>query len=72
MMNFLNIIVYKGNKFETKQILNFKTNIQAFNTFQYLDRTSAHNSSIFKRLFLKKETTHHLKNTCTNVQMKTF
>lgn len=52
MMNFLNIIVYKGNKFETKQILNFKTNIQAFNTFQYLDRTSAHNSSIFKKLFL--------------------
>lgn len=53
-MKFLNTTVYKGNRFETKQILNIKTNIQAFNTFQYLDRPRAHNSSIFKRLFIEE------------------
>lgn len=29
-MNFLNITVYKGKLFETKQILDFKTYIQDF------------------------------------------
>lgn len=66
-MSFLHTTMYKGNRFETKQILNFKPNIQAFNTFQYLERTSAHTSSIYKRLFIE-ETTHHLRNTNDSVE----
>lgn len=51
-MNFLNIPVYQENRFETKQILEIKTYFQALNAFQYQERTSAHDSLIFKRTFL--------------------
>ena len=61
-MNFLDTTVYKGSRFETSQILDLKTFIKPTNTFQFLDRKSAHNPAVFKG-FIKGETIRHLRNT---------
>lgn len=61
-INFLDTTVFKGNRFQSNLILDFKTYIKPTNTFQYLERSSAHNSSVFKG-FIKGETIRHLRNT---------
>lgn len=61
-INFLDTTVFKGNRFKTSLILDFKTYIKPTNTFQYLERSSAHNSSVFKG-FIKGETIRHMRNT---------
>ena len=61
-MYFLDTTVYTGSRFEANRILDFKTYIKPTNTFQYLDRKSAHNPSVFKG-FIKGETIRHMRNT---------
>ena len=61
-MNFLDITLFKGERFELKGILDVKTFIKPTNTFQYLERNSAHSPSVFKGI-IKGEIIRHLRNT---------
>ena len=61
-MNFLDTTVYKGSRFAQYGIRDFKSHIKPTNSFQYLERKSAHNPSVFKA-FIKGETIRHLRNT---------
>lgn len=53
-MKFRNITVHKGFRFETKQILDFKTNIQTFNTFNIQTALGAKFFD-FQSMLLKKK-----------------
>jgi hypothetical protein len=61
-MNFLDITLFKGERFELEGILDVKTFIKPTNTFQYLERNSAHSPSVFKGI-IKGEIIRHLRNT---------
>lgn len=61
-MNFLDTTIFKGARFNDSKILDVKTYIKPTNTFQYLDRKSAHHPSVFRGL-IKGETTRYLRNT---------
>ena len=61
-MHFLDTTVYKGKRFAATSILDFKTYIKPTNTFQYLERKSAHNHSVFKG-FIKGETIRYMRST---------
>ena len=61
-INFLDTTLYKGARFHESNILDIKTYIKPTNTFQYLDRNSAHHPSVFKG-FIKGETIRYLRNT---------
>ena len=61
-MNFLDTTVYKGARFLENNVLDIKTFIKPTNTYQYLDRNSAHHPSVFKG-FIKGETIRYLRNT---------
>ena len=61
-MNFLDSTVYKGARFLENNVLDIKTFIKPTNTYQYLDRNSAHHPSVFKG-FIKGETIRYLRNT---------
>ncbi|XP_061170257.1 uncharacterized protein LOC133179540 [Saccostrea echinata] len=67
-INFLDTTVFKGKRYKTSQILDFKTYIKPTNTFQYLERNSAHNSSVFKG-FSKGETIRHMRNTSNKITL---
>ena len=62
---FLDITVFKGERFNTSNILDVKTHFKPTNTFQYLNRTSAHNSAVFKA-FIKGEAIRQIRNTNNN------
>ena len=53
-VNFLDITIFKGDRFKNNGILNTKIYTKPTNKFQYLDRSSAHSESVFKA-FLKGE-----------------
>lgn len=61
-MNFLDTTMFKGARFNDTKILDVKTYIKPTNTFQYLDRNSAHHPSVFRGL-IKGETIRYLRNT---------
>ena len=61
-ITFLDTCLYKGETFNFNGILDIKTHIKKTETFQYLDRTSAHPKSVFKG-FVKGETLRNLRNT---------
>lgn len=61
-INFLDTTVYKGRRFAEHGILDIKSYIKPTNSFQYLERNSAHNPSVFKAL-IKGETIRHIRNT---------
>ena len=61
-MNFLDITLFKGERFEREGILDVQTFIKPTNTFQYLERNSAHSPSVFKGI-IKGEIIRHLRNT---------
>ena len=61
-MHFLDTTVYKGKRFAATRTLDFKTYIKPTNTFQYLERKSAHNPSVFKG-FIKAETIRYIRST---------
>lgn len=44
---FLDTIIFKGKRFSTEQILDFKPYIKPSEAFQYLHRTSSHPKSVF-------------------------
>ena len=54
--------MYKGRRFAEHGILDIKSYIKPTNSFQYLERNSAHNPSVFKAI-IKGETIRHLRNT---------
>ena len=61
-MPFLDTETYKGNRFKNHGILDIKTYIKPTNTFQYLQRSSAHNDAVFTG-FIKGECIRHARNT---------
>ncbi|KAK3086137.1 hypothetical protein FSP39_014058 [Pinctada imbricata] len=65
-MDFLDTAVYKGARFLEKNVLDIKTFIKPTNTYQYLDRNSAHHPSVFKG-FIKGETIMYLRNTSDKI-----
>ena len=61
-MHLLNTIVYKCERFDDTGILDIKTFIKPTNTFQFLDRKSSQNQTVFNG-FIKGETIRHIRNT---------
>lgn len=59
-INFLDITIYKGQRFATNSILDTKSFIKPTETYQYLHRTSAHPNSVHKAI-IKGETLRHIK-----------
>ena len=47
-MQFLDVTIFKGNRFQTSNILDTKIYHKPTENFQYLHRTSAHPASVFK------------------------
>ncbi len=60
-VSFLDLTIYKGENFYANQILDIKSYTKPTETFQYLDRTSAHQPSCFKSL-ITGELTRHVRN----------
>lgn len=61
-INFLDTLIYKGKRFDTNGTLDMKTYTKPTETFQYLERSSSHNVSVFKGL-VKGEIIRHIRNT---------
>ena len=61
-ITFLDTEVYKGSRFLYEGVLDIRTHIKKTETFQYLDRTSAHPTSVFKA-FIKGEVIRYIRNT---------
>ena len=61
-ITFLDTTVYKGNKFNTNNVLDIKSYLKPTNNFQYLHRESAHPKSVFKG-FIKGECYRLMRNT---------
>lgn len=61
-ITFLDVTVYKGQRFQSENILDINTFIKPTETFQYLDRSSAHPPTVFKG-FIKGEIIRYIRNT---------
>lgn len=61
-VDFLHTTVYKGLKFINCQKFDIKSFIKPTNNFQYLQRNSAHNASVFNG-FIKGQCIRHSRNT---------
>ncbi len=59
-VDFLDITIYKGNRFELQQMLDFKPFFKKTNKFQYLEYSSSHPKQTFKSL-IKGELTRLLR-----------
>ena len=59
-INFLDTIIYKGDRFQTDAILDIKTHYKPTETFQYTHFTSCHPPGV-KRGFVKGEATRLLR-----------
>lgn len=59
-IDFLDITIYKGQRFHSTGILDTKSFIKKTETHQYLHRTSLHPTSVFKG-FIKGETLRHIR-----------
>ena len=68
-ITFLDTHIYKGKRFKEEGILDIKTYTKKTETFQYLDRTSAHPTSVFKG-FLKAEVIRNIRNTSDIQELK--
>ena len=63
-VSYLDILIFKGNRFAESGYLDTRTYTKPCETFQYLSRESAHPESCFKG-FIKGETLRHLR-LCNN------
>ena len=59
-VNYLDTIVFKGKRFQTRNILDIKSYTKPTETYQYVHRSSAHPPSTFKSL-VKGETLRHFR-----------
>ena len=60
--DFLDVHIFKGNRFSEQNVLDIKTYFKPTNSFLYLQRNSCHNKHVF-RGFIKGETIRHIRNT---------
>ena len=67
-INFLDLIIYKGERFENTGIFDVKTYIKPTETFQYLERTSSHPKHVFKA-FVKGEIIRYIRNTNNKTEL---
>ena len=67
-MNFLDINVYKGKRFENNAILDLKTYFKPTNSFMYLHRESCHSRHVG---FIKGEAIRHICNTNDKNELQT-
>ena len=51
-MNYLDVTIYKGERFNRRQLLDVKTYQKPHNLYQYLHYTSSHQQSVFKGLII--------------------
>jgi hypothetical protein len=61
-INFFDVDVDKGKRFENKAILDLKTYFKPTNSFMYLHRESCHSRHVFTG-FIKGEAIRHIRNT---------
>ena len=53
-VNFLDVTIYKGNKFKSSNLLDTKSYSKKTESYQYLHRTSSHPPGTFKGFILSK------------------
>ena len=63
-IQFLDVTVYKGNRFYAENILDFKLYRKPTDNYQYLERSSAHPASVFNGFIIGEIT--RLIRSCTN------
>ena len=61
-ITFLDTEIYKGSRFSNESVFDIRTHIKKTETFQYLERTSAHPTNVFKA-FIKGEIIRYIRNT---------
>ena len=69
-MQFLDITVFKGSRFENEKILDVKLYRKPTDNFQYLEKSSAHPSSVFKGLILG-EVTRFVRSSNNKIDLET-
>ncbi len=69
-VNFLDVEIFKGERFQRSGILDCKTFFKPTNKFQYLHRESAHPPGVFKAL-IKGELLRYARNTNSESDFKT-
>ncbi len=68
-VNFLDVEIFKGPRFQREGILDCKTFLKPTNKFQYLHRDSAHPPGVFKAL-IKGELLRYVRNTNSESDFK--
>ena len=61
-VQFLDLVIYKGERFRTSNILDIKCHTKSTETWCYLDRNSCHSPSVFKG-FIRGKTVRYARNT---------
>ena len=64
-VQFLDLVIYKGERFKTQNILDVRCFTKPTETWCYLDRSSCHSPAVFKG-FIKAELTRYVRN-CNNI-----
>jgi hypothetical protein len=70
-INFLDVNVYKGKRFENNATLDLKTYFKPTNSFMYLHRESCLCRHVFTG-FIKGESIRHIRNTNDNNELQTI
>ena len=70
-MNFFDVNVYKGKRFENNATLDLKTYFKPTNSFMYLHRESCHSRHVFTG-FIKGEAIRHIRNTNDKNELQTI
>jgi hypothetical protein len=70
-MNFLDVNVYKGKRFENNATLELKTYFKPTNAFMYLHRESCNSRHVFTG-FIKGEAIRHIRNTNDKNELQTI
>ena len=70
-VDFLDIHLYKGQRFAEEQVLDMKTYFKPTNSFMYLQRNSCHSKHVFSG-FIKGETIRYIRNTNNTDELKSI
>ena len=62
-ITFLDLKIFKGERFSQENILDIKTHFKPTNTFQYLERTSCHSRHVFLGL-IRGQVIRYIKTSC--------
>ena len=68
-ITFLDTEIYKGSRFTNEGVLDIRTHIKKTETFQYLERTSAHPTNVFKA-FIGGELIRYIRNSSNKTELE--